>query len=187
MTMAVQGKWIGRSFGYTLAEMMGVVLVLAIAAAAVVPTLTQSDNSKVSLAASEVASVLRFARDEARRRSAPTVVVLSGSARVQAFELDVSDPMNPKLGPPLNHPVDKGIYDVDLHSLSFSRGVIAGSNLPAGPTEASKAVGFNARGEPLDASDLSPLPDRHIDMSFGDKSRRVSIAAITARISESWQ
>lgn len=187
MTMAIQGKWITRSFGYTLAEMMGVVLVLAIVAAAVVPTLTQSDNSKVSLAASEVASVLRFARDEARRRSAPTVVVLSGSARVQAFELDVSDPMNPKLGPPLHHPVDKAIYDLDLHTLPFSEGVEASSNLPGGPPGAEKALGFNARGEPLDASTLVELNDRHIDMSFGDKTRRVYIAAITARISESWQ
>ncbi len=184
--MASRGQRITLSFGYTLAEMMGVVLVLAIVAAAVVPTLTQSANSKVSLAASEAASVLRFARDEARRRNAPTVVVVSGSARLQAFELDVSDPMNPKLGPPLHHPVEKSVYDLDLHSLSFTEGVVASTNLPAGPLGAEKAVGFNARGEPLNASDLSPLPDRHVDLSLSGKTRRVSIAAFTARISESW-
>ena len=186
MTPAGRGNWITRSSGYTLAEMLGVILVLAIVAAAVVPTLTQSANSKVALAASEVASVMRFAREEARRRSVPTVVALSGAARMQAFELDVSDPTNPKLGPPLHHPVEKGVYDLDLHSLSFTEGVVASTDLPAGPPGAEKAVGFNARGEPLNASDLSPLTDRHIDLSLNGKTRRVSIAAFTARISESW-
>ncbi len=185
--MAICGKRITLSSGFTLAEMLSVVLVLIIAAAAVLPSLTQSDNGKVALAASEVASVLRFARDEARRRSVPTVVVLSGSARLQAFELDVSDPVNPKLGPPLHHPVDMEIYDLDLHILPFSEGVKASSNLPVGPNGAAEAVGFNARGEPLDASDLTALPDRHIDVSFGTKTRRVFIAPVTARISEAWQ
>lgn len=175
------------SLGHTLAEMLGVVLVLAIAAGAVVPSLTQSDKGKVALAASEVAGVLRFARDEARHRSMPTVVVLSGSARLQAFELDVSDPANPSLGPPLHHPVDKDVYDLDLHVLSFSEGVKASSNLPSGPPGATEAVGFNARGEPLDASNLAELSERYIDVSFGTKTRRVSIAPLTARISEAWQ
>lgn len=185
--MAVRGKRITLSSGFTLAEMLSVVLILIIAAAAVLPTLTQSDNGKVALAASEVASVLRFARDEARRRSVPTVVVLSGSARLQAFELDVSDPANPKLGPPLHHPVDKDVYDLDLHILPFSEGVKANSDLPAGPPGVEEAIGFNARGEPLDASSLIEMPERHIDVSFGTKTRRVSIAPVTARVSEAWQ
>lgn len=185
--MAIGGIRTTRSLGFTLAEMLSVVLVLAIGAATVVTTLTQSDKSKVALAASEVASALRFARDEARRRGAPTVVVLSGSGRLQAFELDVSVPGSPALGPPLYHPVDKSVYDLDLNSLLYSEGVTASSNLPAGPPGAPQAVGFDARGEPLDASNLSPLPDRHVDVSFGDKSRRVFITALTARISEAWQ
>lgn len=185
--MAICGKITTRSLGYTLAEMLGVVLILAISAAAVVPSLTQSDRSRVELAASEVASVLRFARDEARHRSASTVVVLSGSARLQVFELDVSDPANPKLGPPLHHPVDKDVYDLDLHTIAFSEGIKASSNLPAGPPGAAEAVGFNPRGEPLDASNLTELPDRHIDVSFGTRSKRVFIATVTARISEAWK
>lgn len=187
MTMAVQGKWITRSFGYTLAEVLGVVLVLGIAAAAVVPTLNQSDNSKVSLAASEVASVLRFARDEARRLNAHTVVVLSDSARLQAFNLDLSDPSNPKLGAPLHHPVEKDVYEIDLHSLSFTEGVKASSDLPVGSKSGSHAVGFNPRGQPVSPWTLAELPDRHIDVGFGKKVRRVTIAALTARVSESWQ
>lgn len=184
---ALRGTWITRSLGYTLAELLGVILILAIGAAAVVPTLTQSDKSKVELAASEVAGVLRFARDEARRRSTPTVVVLSGSARLQAFELDVSDPANPTLGPPLHHPVDKAVYDLDLHSLRYSDGVKASSNLPGGPAGTGTAVGFNARGEPLDAAALAPLPERYIDVSFGARTKRVSITSLTARITEAWQ
>jgi type II secretory pathway pseudopilin PulG len=184
---AIPAKRATPSAGYTLAEMLGVVLILAVSAAAVLPGLTQSDRSKVELAASEVAEVLRFAREEARRRSAPTVVVLSGAARVQAFELDVNDPMNPALGAPLNHPVNKDTYDLDLNILPFSEGVKASSNLPSGPPGAARAVGFNARGEPLDASDLTALADRYVDVSFGSKTRRVFISALTARISGSWQ
>ncbi len=185
--VTIRGKRTTLSLGHTLAELLGVVLILAIGAAAVVPTLTQSDKSKVELAASEAASVLRFARDEARRSSAATVVVLSGSARLQAFELDVSDPANPTLGVPLYHPVDKDVYDLDLHTLRYSEGVTASSDLPAGPPGAAKAVGFNTRGAPLDASNLAELSDRYIDLSFGSRTRRVSIAAATARISEAWQ
>lgn len=185
--MAMEGRRITRSVGYTLAEMLTVVLVLAIGAAAVIPTLRSSDKTKLELAAAEVAGILRFAREEARRRSQPTVVVLSGTARLEAYELDVSDPANPKLGPPLNHPVDKSVYDVDLHTRSFSEGVKASSNLPGGPPGTTEAVGFNARGEPLDAATLTGLADRHIDVSFGGKTRRVLIASGTARVSEAWQ
>ncbi len=187
MTLASRGNWNTRSFGYTLAEMLGVVLVLAIAAAAVVPTLTQSDNSKVELATSEVASVMRFARDEARRLNAHTVVVLSGSARLQAFELDVTDPDNPKLGPQLRHPVDKGLYDIDLHSLSFTEGVKASTDLPAGIQSGSHAVGFNPRGQSVNPWSLAELPNSYVDVSFGTKTRRVRIWAVTARIDEQWQ
>lgn len=185
--MAIHGNRTTPSSGYTLAEMLGVVLILAVSAAAVLPSLTQSDRSKVELAASEVASVLRFARDEARRRNAPTAVVLSGIARVQAFELDVSDPLNPSLGAPLYHPLNKDAYDLDLNIMPFSEGVQASSTLPAGPPGAAAAVGFSARGEPLNASDLTALPDRHVDLSFHSKTRRVLITAVTARISEAWQ
>jgi type II secretory pathway pseudopilin PulG len=184
--MAIRGNRTTLSAGYTLAEMLGVVLILAISAAAVLPGLSQSDKSKVELAASEVAGALRFAREEALRRSAPTVVVLSGIARVQAFELDVSDPLNPTLGPPLYHPLDKDAYDLDLHILPFSEGVKASSNLPSGPSGGDNAIGFNARGEPLNASNLTGLSDRHVDVSFGSRTRRVRITAVTARISEAW-
>lgn len=184
---AIRGKRTTLSLGYTLAEMLSVVLILAISAAAVVPSLTQSDKSKVELAASEVAGALRFAREEARRRSAPTVVVLSDIARVQVFELDVSDPLNPTLGPPLYHPLNKDAYDLDLHVLPFSEGVQASSNLPPGPPGAARAAGFDARGEPLNASDLAGLGDRHVDVSFGSKTRRIFVTAFTARITEAWQ
>lgn len=180
-------KSVTRRLGHTLAEMLGVVVILAIGAAAVVPSLVQSDRSKVELAASEVAAVLRFAREEARRTGEPTVVVLSGSARLRAFELDVGDPANPALGPALPHPVDRTPYDLDLHGLHFSKGISVSTNLPSGPPGADSAVGFNTRGEPLDASSLTALPERHIDVSFGGKRKRVSIAHLTARVTEAWQ
>ena len=187
MTLASRGNWITRSSGYTLAEMLGVVLVLAIAAAAVVPTLTQSDKSRIELATSEVAGVLRFARDEARRLNAHTVVVLSDHARLQAFELDVSDPDNPKLGPPLRHPVGKDIYDIDLHVLSFTEGVKASTNLPEGSQSGVHAAAFNPRGQPVSPWTLAELPNSYIDVNFGQRTLRVRIWAVTARIDEKWQ
>jgi prepilin-type N-terminal cleavage/methylation domain-containing protein len=57
----------GNARGYTLAEILIVVALIAVVAAIMIPALSDADTQKVDVAAAEVANALRFALHEADR------------------------------------------------------------------------------------------------------------------------
>ncbi len=105
--------------GYTLLEMLIVVGLLAMIAAIAVPSVTPAEHQKLSLAASTVAAVLRFAREEARRSGVihgVSVDVLND--QVSVFRLDETPNPNVKIFD-VYQPVSKQLYTVQLGASPF--------------------------------------------------------------------
>lgn len=78
-----------RCAGFTLAELLVVVAVIAITARIVVPTLSFAGANALSLAASETGNALRLARDEAVRSGRPVLVDADSAAgRIRLWYAD---------------------------------------------------------------------------------------------------
>ena len=106
-----------RQVGYTLVEVLVVVVILGVVAAALLATHGSVDAEQtLEAAAAEVAAALRFARSEAIRSGEPHGVEASTSTQlVRVYRLDTSaSPPVPVYS--VRHPVDKKLYHLDFSS-----------------------------------------------------------------------
>lgn len=154
-----------RSHGHTLAELLTVCAVIAIAAVVAVPSAQPVTDVRADAAAGEVVQALRFARQEALR---------SGAVRMLRCDTDrneVSVYIPDASGAPatmLTHPLSKMDYTVNLGQ------VPAGSNIAltacsfqfADKTTAT-AVAFDANGNPVRGTGTGPGPGAAQTLSSG--------------------
>ena len=170
---------------FTLVELLIVVAILAIVALvyAAQPA-GDTTHQKLDVAASEVASALRFARSEALRTGQPHGARIEpGSDRVRVFRLDVSG------GPPVEdysvrHPVDKKLYDLSFqtHSFAGSVGVSLSQFLFGGVGTPKQAVAFQPDGSPVSPENLTLMDSGDVDLSLSGQTRQVDVAPITGRV-----
>src|SRR5262245_45670728 len=116
-----------RAPGYTLAELMVVLALLAALAAAALPLSGPAGDKKLDAAAREVAGALRFARAEAIRTGSFHGVDFSvdtsvGYRRIRVFRIDSASPTTPVYD--VYHPLDKKLYDAQLSSGPGTAGVV---------------------------------------------------------------
>jgi prepilin-type N-terminal cleavage/methylation domain-containing protein len=175
-----------RQVGYTLVEVLVVVLILGVVAAALLATHGSVDAEQtLEAAAGEVAAALRFARSEAMRTGEPHGVEASTlTQRVRVYQLDIS------VSPPVvdysvRHPVDKKLYHLDFSSDPMLAPVsvtsvafwYSGLLVPQG------FVGFNPDGTPkYTGASTYMLASGAIDLAAGDQTRVVSVAPMTGRV-----
>ncbi|NIR30995.1 MAG: hypothetical protein GWN84_17100 [Gammaproteobacteria bacterium] len=163
--------------------MLLVGLVLSIVALVALPGLSTSDGNKLTLAASEIAEALRFARSEARRTGVHHGVrVTADKRRVRVFWLDTGT------APPterfeVRHPTDKKIYDIDVTEGFFTGGVqaVATFQYEVGGEE-QRAVAFDVRGEPVASTDLRPLVSGSVTVSDGGATGMITVTPVVGRI-----
>ena len=106
-----------RSAGFTLAEILVVVAILAVIAGVALPLLSSQDSKKLEVAAQETGNALRFAVSEARRTGSPVLV----DAKTSSGHLKVvkSDATGANLGS-VNDPLTKRALDIDTAGSAFS-------------------------------------------------------------------
>jgi type II secretory pathway pseudopilin PulG len=181
----MRGRRHGKSAGYTLAEMLIAVTLLAAASAVVVPMLGAPSASRVDLAATELAQALRFARSEAQRTRLPHGVRIDqGTERAQVFRLDTSTtPATPLFT--VRHPIHHGWYVLDFAGDRPTRGVqitTAVLSFSAACGE-SRDVVFDARGWPFCSQPPTvELVGATIQLGNGSVTRRVVVEAVTGRV-----
>lgn len=96
--------------GFSLLELLVVMLILGIIASVVVPQLSSSDSYKLEIASRELANALRFAREEAIRTGTPHGVDYTAATKLlQVYRLDTSATHQYDV----YHPVDKQLLWLD--------------------------------------------------------------------------
>jgi prepilin-type N-terminal cleavage/methylation domain-containing protein len=107
--------------GFTLAEMLVVVAILGVVAIAALPSLSNNDQQKLSVAAEETANILRFALSEAKHKN--NFILVDGKTSSGIIKLYYSD-SNANLSTPIIDPLTKLATNLKVTNSGFSQGVI---------------------------------------------------------------
>lgn len=170
--------------GYTLGEMMAIVLVLSIAAVVTVPNLSSSDPEKIELAAQEFARAIRHARAEAIRTGAPRGFHGESTAkRVRVFTPDTAaTPWTATYD--VLHPLTRSAYDVAIDSHPFARAdQLTAAAAFGGACVRPELVYFDALGIPRCIEPETVRLER-LDLVFelGGQTRTVTLEGVTGRV-----
>jgi prepilin-type N-terminal cleavage/methylation domain-containing protein len=168
--------------GFSLAELMFVVFVLAICVAITVPPVNGRSALRLERAADEVVAALAYARGEAERTHVPHGVRVQSGRRITVFRLDTSKTPPTEIYD-VRDPVDKSIYDVDLAGGAFTQNTTAtGWFLFQRQASGATAASFDANGEPMRGDDRLPLATGGVLLANEGSTLAVSLAALTGRI-----
>ena len=109
--------------GYSLPELLAVVIILGIAASVAIPDISTTDSHRLDIAAEEVAQAIRFARSESLRTGEIHGVQISqNTQRVVAYKADLgTSPVS--MASILYHPVSKQKLDYDVDTGTMTGGV----------------------------------------------------------------
>ncbi len=174
--------------GYSLLELLAVVIILGIAASVAIPDISTTDPNKLDLAAEEVAQAIRFARSESLRTGEIHGVQISqNTQRVVAYKADLStSPVS--MEAILYHPVSKQRLDYDVDTGTMTSGVsITNTQDPfLYATGRRKNLLFDDTGLPIwivnSTSTTYVLQDGTVQLSYGGDKRTVRVAQITGRV-----
>jgi prepilin-type N-terminal cleavage/methylation domain-containing protein len=148
--------------GFTLFEVLIVVLILGVAANVAIPMLSSGDTEKLDVAAGEIIQALRFARSEALRQSTCTGVLIQPNVsaspnQVTALRWSDCSPAN-FTSTILTNPVDKKAYDFRIDELPNASGVITSSADFLPVNSAANRIYFFSDGSPRVWQIISVLP-----------------------------
>ena len=157
---------LGRnSFGrqaFTLVEILVVVVILGIAAAMIVPRVTDTGDLQVESAAREMLADLQYAQSEAIVTQLPTTVTFNDAA--ESYTLSNTKGT-------LVHPLTKRSFTTSFPNTQGVQGVtITSSNFNGGHT-----VTFDALGGPDNGGSVTLAANAH--------TYRVDVAAVTGKTS----
>jgi prepilin-type N-terminal cleavage/methylation domain-containing protein len=175
--------------GFTLVEMLTVITILAIVAAAAIPLLSANDPQKLNVAAEETANTLRFAFSEARRTGGYVLVDGKTTAgRLQLFYSSSSAQVPPVVGTAvINDPVTKRAAVLNVNASAFSQGVTLTPRFKAGGIDRTQLLigpglaqlqGFDGAGVNLGA--LQANSD--VLLSLGSQSTTVGVNYLTGLV-----
>ena len=174
-TRAILDRWPGsRVGGFTLVELLAVLIMLAIISAVVVPALTSVNATRQAAAASRLVRDLQLARQRSVARGVRTWVVVN--ADQQQYALLIEDPAAPgRAGRvPMIDDATGRAFVVALNQGEWRGASIEGVDL-AGAAE----IGFDTRGRPLAADETILASDGTISLSG---AHRVRITARTGMV-----
>lgn len=131
--------------GFTLMEMLLVVVILGIVAGAMIPFLSSNDPQKLNVAAEETANFLRFAVSEAKRNQTGYVLV-DGKTTSGRLALYTSN-ATAALTSAINDPLTKRTAVLNVNQNAFSQGVTLTPQFRAGGNPQSQLlIRYDATG-----------------------------------------
>ena len=173
-----------REHGYTLVELLIVIIIMGVAASVAIPDISTTNPGKLKVAAEEFAQAMRFARSEAIRTGKPHGFrQKSINKRIRVFSLDTStSPWTPVYD--IRHPLSKQLYDIrlDEHSFAAANSVIR-NRVFRGTCNTVRNVYFDAKGIPR-CADPETILLQQFDLTFtlGKLTRVVTLHGITGRV-----
>ena len=170
--------------GYSLLELLAVVIILGVAASVVIPDISTTNPNKLDLAAGELAQAMRYARSEAIRTGEPRGFrQQSTEKRIRVFTPDTSaSPWT--LNYDVYHPVSKKLYDIDLDTHAFARAdSLSHNRVYRGTCNKPGSVYFDSSGIPRCTDPETVLLQQFdVTLTLGSHTRVVSLSRITGRV-----
>ncbi len=178
--------------GFTLAELLGALVILAIVAALAIPSLTGSDvQQKLELATAEISQALQFVRNEAIRTGQPHALYSASDGQITLYTLDTSGPA-PVQGEILTHPTSRKNYQFNVLTARNTSAVELSSASNPFTFESSTGVNISARDVYFNASGAPHFVDsngvyyRLTSGSIGLRSsgfeRSIRVAPVSGRV-----
>lgn len=165
-TVKVHRSCIG---GFTLAEMILVVVILSIAALMALPFAVSGSSMQLRSAANVVAADLEYAKSMAISRGTRYSVVFDSVS--ESYEIrDANNAV-------IEHPVKRGDYIISFATDSkLSRVDISSVDFDSGST-----VGFDCLGSPLNASN-NPLNSGAVNLNASGSTMVINVEPVTGYI-----
>lgn len=168
--------------GISYIELMIVVVILGIVAAAAMPNFSSTNEKKLDNAANEVASALRFAQSEATKTKISYGISIDlANDRIRVYRLPATTAVYD-----VYHPIDKKLYDLQLKTDTYTEGVdlVSASFVFGGSYSSSTNLDFSAEGIPKYTSGGtdSMLTTGSLTLSYQSQQRVISIAPMTGRM-----
>ena len=178
----MRGRRIVR--GYTLTELLVVVIIIGLVATVAMPSGSSGDVAKLDLVAADVANTMRFARAEAMRLGVARGFRQQSTAkRLRVFSMDTNT-APATLVYDVYHPIDKHLYDRELERQPFAfTGDMARIATFNGTCNQTGNIFFDASGTPWCADPDNVLLDRFdVTLTLGQVSQVVTLNGITGRV-----
>ena len=177
-----------RQAGVTLAEMLVVAAVLALAARIAIPNASPLANAGNDVATAEVLQAIRFAQREAVRTGAwHTVKIDTATQSLRVYRLTDSGPEDTSL--PVLHPIDKRPYNVTFGN-GPARATIAlvAFTYEGGGNSNLNTLSFNTDGTPglltgTKDKDTKAMKVGTVSIRYGNVQRDLAIDPVTGRVS----
>ncbi len=169
-------------YGLSYIEIVIVVIILGIVAAAAMPNLSSTDTKKLDNAVNEAVEAIQFAQAEAIRTKIPRGINTDvTNDRMRVYSLPAATPTYD-----IYHPIDKKLYDIQLKTDAFIGGVdlVSASFVFAGASSSSTNLDFSADGIPKVTSAGADymLTSGTVTLSYRGQQRIISIAPMTGRV-----
>lgn len=166
-------------YAFTMIELIVVMLILAIAAAVVVPMASSAGSMQLRAAGNMVAADLEYAKSMAISRGVSYAVVFNAATetyQIEDLSKAVSDPQRV-----IDHPVKKGFkYVVDFRRDGrLDRVDIVSANF-----NGTNQVAFDYLGSPFDGSS-NPLNSGVVTLQASSATRMVRVEPVTGYITVS--
>jgi prepilin-type N-terminal cleavage/methylation domain-containing protein len=170
--------------GYTLTELLIVVIIVGLVATVAMPSSSSSDTVKLSLVAAEVADTMRFARSEAMRLGvARGFHQQSVAKRLRVFSMDTNTTPATRVYD-IYHPIDKHLYDRNFEQQPFAFSGDMNRNVTyRGTCNQGGSIFFDANGTPWCSDPDNVLLEQFdVTLTLGQNSRVVTLDGITGRV-----